>query len=79
MKNKKNQFLVDLSPVKLSDEQLKSIDSVIQKAVSAELAKIHTIGKIKIVPNSEADDEVGMDFNKIKKHLLGLWIKVAAH
>lgn len=46
-----NQFLIDLSAITLSKEQVTLIDSAIQKAVSAELANITTAkGKISLVP-----------------------------
>ena len=47
----KNQFLIDLSALNLTEKQVASIDGAIQKAVSGELAKVETTkGKITLVP-----------------------------
>jgi hypothetical protein len=46
----KNNFLVDLSAVELSDDQVLSIDSAIQKAISSELLNLGTKDKIQLIP-----------------------------
>jgi hypothetical protein len=46
----KNQFVVDLGPVNLSDAQRKSINAAIQGAVTQELAKLTLKKKIVLIP-----------------------------
>ncbi|GEM_PF-5058364 len=47
----KNQFVIDLSALDLSKEQILSIDAAIQKAVSSELAKTSSAkGAVSLIP-----------------------------
>jgi hypothetical protein len=56
----KNQFLIDLSALNLTEEQVTSIDGAIQKAVSGELAKVETTkGKITLVPLGKEKGGIG--------------------
>ena len=51
---KDNQFIVDLGELTLSDDQRKSINAAIQKAVAGELANIDTGQQIAIFPRTGA-------------------------
>jgi hypothetical protein len=52
MSDNHNEFVVDLGTLKLSDEQRKSINAAIQKAVAGELANLSLTERFIMIPGS---------------------------
>jgi hypothetical protein len=52
MSDNHNEFVVDLGTLKLSDEQRKTINAAIQKAVAGELANLSLTERFIMIPGS---------------------------
>lgn len=57
----KNQFIIDLSILDLSQEQTLAIQTALQKTVSAELAKLDSKQKVTLIPLDKTKGPGGGD------------------